>query len=658
MTMGRVTSSDAVWTPHPELVARAHVTRLAKSLGIDNFDDLYRFSLERPDEYWAGNLRFLQIQWFRAYEQYVDLGRGLPFPKWFVGGRLNWVETALWRARDPTTRANLAVITEREDGRHETLTYGQLLEQVENLARGLRSLGIARGDRVGLLMPSGAEAIISFVSLSYIGAIAVPLFTGFGVDAVVSRLSSSGARALIAVNGFRRRQRRIDMQNLAFAARQQVPHLEQVILKRYEDRGEISAGIIDWDDIVAKRPGPTVPCEQMDPNAPFMIIFTSGTTGAPKGTVHTHGGFPLKITHDSAVHFDLGPGDVWFWPADMGWVVGPITAIGALMRGATLVCYDGAPDFPDRSRIARIVERYRVTHFGASPTLIRSLAAAGCAESLPCAVDISSLKLLITAGEVIDQEHFRWFLRSFGRGTCPVINYTGGTEVSGALLANVVVRPIIPAGFNAASPAIAIDVADDEGRPVVDAVGELVIRGPFVGMTRSFWNDDDRYLQTYWSRFPATWVHGDFVMRTASATPGACSYVILGRSDDTLKIAGKRLGPAEVEEIALGVRCVAEAAAIGVDDPQKGQQLVLFVVAESTDIGEAIMVEVEAKLGRPFRPARVHVVTQLPKTKNGKTLRRLIKRIYCGETAGDLSALDNPRALEEIQLVGRARNPV
>jgi acetyl-CoA synthetase len=329
----------------------------------------------------------------------------------------------------------------------------------------------------------------------------------------------------------------------------------------------------------------------------------------------------------------------------MGWVVGPITTIGALMRGATLVCYDGAPDASGWDRYFRLIDKHRVTHYGASPTLIRALAS-NTAENR--ARELASLRILITAGEVIDPEHFAWFSQAFGGGRCPVINYTGGTEVSGALLANVVLEPIFPSSFNAVSPAIELDVLGEDGRPLADQVGELVIRKPFVGMTLPFWNDRERYIETYWSRWPDLWVHGDLALRRKDGV-----FFLLGRSDDTLKIAGKRLGPAEVEAIILEHPEVAEAAAIGIADPLKGQKLVVFVVAASAVAAPQLEAElgarIDARLGKPFRPDRVHVVPQLPKTRNAKVMRRVLRRVYLGEPPGDVSALENPAALDAIR---------
>lgn len=407
-------------------------------------------------------------------------------------------------------------------------------------------------------------------------------------------------------------------------------------------------GALNWASILESGQHLNQPAAIMEPNDPFMIVYTSGTTGKPKGTVHTHGGFPLKIAHDSAVHFNVKDGDVFCWPADMGWIAGTLVLCSALMRGATLVCYDGAPDFPDWSRMASLIERHRVTHFGSAPTLIRGLAAQ---EQVAVKGDLSSLRLLITAGEGIDPEHFSWFQRNFGGGRCPLINYTGGTEVSGALLSSVVVKPISPAGFNTASPGVNVDIVDAQGMSIEDSVGELVIRRPFVGMTQSFWQDDERYLDAYWRTIPGLWVHGDLALRKGS------TRYMLGRSDDTIKLAGKRVGPAEVEEVLLELPQVNEAAAIGIDDATKGQKLVVFLVLaadagdDAVTLTKTVSAHVELRMGKPFKPGAVHFVNQLPKTRSSKVMRRLIRNIYSGLPLGDISSLDNPSALESIQQI-------
>jgi acetyl-CoA synthetase len=643
MTM--TTAQTNIWKPRPEHIAGANVTALANRLGVPDYDALYRLSIERPDEYWRIVTEFCDIVWATPYEKYADFSRGKEFPEWFAGGRLNWTETVLAWAERPGFAERTAIIAESEDGKVIRLTYAELKARVRRFAAGLRELGIKRGDRVGLLMETGVEATISLLGLSYVGAIVVPLFSGFGADAIMSRLSSCGARAIIGTAGFLRRGRFVDTAAVLLEAKRGLPAIDLLILKSGPEQTLPDANAIEWRTLEGTTRSDFGP-EQMGPNDPFMVIFTSGTTGRPKGAVHTHGGFPLKIAHDAAVLFDVKPGDVFCWPADMGWIAGALVISCALLRGATLVCYDGAPDYPDWSRLSRLVERYGITHFGSAPTLIRGLAAN---EELATAGDVSSIRLLITAGEVIAPEHFAWYQRAFGKDVNPVINYTGGTEVSGALLSNVVVKPIYPGGFNSASPGVDVDVVDAEGRPVVDTIGELAVLGPFVGMTKSFWQDNERYLETYWRTIPGVWIHGDLAIRSRDH-----GFVLRGRSDDTIKVAGKRLGPAEVEEVVLELPEINEAAAIGVDDPVKGQKVVLFVVSSmasgtATDVPSLAGRHLETRLGKPFRPSQVYNVRQLPKTKSGKVMRRVIRSIYCGLSPGDLSSLDNPSALDEIR---------
>lgn len=648
----------ALWNPSDTAIANSQIMRFARAAGYADFDELLRRSVEDPARYWAAMLDFLDIRWRRPYRDFLDVAQGAAFPRWFVGGALNLTDSVLQWADDPAFAAKPAIAAEREDGSVEALTYPELRGQVWRMAHALLGRGIGKGDRVGIMLPSGIEAATTLLGLAHIGAIAVPLFSGFGVDAIVARLGSAEAKCLIAARGFRRRGKWIDLLTTVEAARARLPKLADVIVTDPEPASRGTARDQDWRALLAAAPSGPVEAESMAPDDPFMIIFTSGTTGAPKGAVHTHAGFPLKIAHDAALLFDLGRQDVWLWPADMGWIVGPITLLGAGTRGATLICYDGAPDHPDAGRLSRLIARHRVTHFGASPTLIRTLAAAG-PDAVPADADLSSLRVLITAGEVIDHEHMVWFSRRMGGGHCPVINYTGGTEVSGALLSSVLVRPIHSTEFNAPSPAIAVDIVDDKGLSVEKEAGELVIRAPFIGMTKSFWEDDARYLGSYWQRFPDLWHHGDLALKRREGDRAYPVFEIHGRSDDTLKIAGKRVGPAEVEEIATGVAGYIEAAAIGIDDSLKGQALVLFVVA-GPEIGataglNALGSEIERRLGKPFRPHAIHAVPALPKTRNGKIMRRAAKAAYLGLVIGDVSAMEDASVIAHFDSL-RARH--
>ncbi len=641
------TESPPVWQPGQRELQNAGIVQLMRALGVPTYEELLRVSVAEPERYWSAVMRECAIAWDEQPTGYADLSRGPQFPNWFPGGKLNWVNTIFAWARNPATAQQTAVVGEREDGSTGALTYAELEARVRDFAAGLAHHGVRQGDRIGLLMENGVEATISLLAIVHLGALAVPLFSGFGVDAIAARLSAAEARMVIASTGFSRRTKRVDVQGALRDAWRQLPGLEHVVWKRVEGEAAQDARDLDWQQTATVAQGSPLAPVSVTPDTPFMVIYTSGTTGKPKGVVHTHGSFPIKIAHDSLVHFDVKPGDVYCWPADMGWIAGTLVLGCALLRGATLVCYDGAPDYPDWSRMSKVVERHRVTHFGSAPTLIRGMASH---EGLALAGDRSTVRLLITAGEGIAPEHFNWFQQRFGDGTAPLINYTGGTEASGALLASVPIRPIPPSGFNTISPGVAADVVNPSGQSVTGEVGELAIRAPFVGMTQSFWRDDERYLETYWSAIPGLWVHGDLAIRTPEG-----NFFMMGRSDDTLKVAGKRLGPAEVEEVVLELPGVAEAAAIGVDDADKGQKLVVFVVpkpgtdAVRDDLPALVTGHVDKRLGKPFRPGKVHVVAQLPKTRSSKIMRRVIRSVYCGLSPGDLSSLDNPAALDEVR---------
>jgi acetyl-CoA synthetase len=640
-------TAAATWKPGNYELESSGVVRLMRALGVASYEDLQALAAREPARYWHVVMKHCAIAWDTPPEAYVDASGGPEFPRWFPGGRLNWVNTVLAWGRRPETEAQPAIVAEREDGRVVQVNYAELATRVRQFAAALAGQGVSRGDRVGLLMENGLEATVSLLAIAALGAVVVPLFSGFGVDAIVARLSAAEASVVIASTGFSRRARRVDVESAVREAWTRLPALQRVIWKRSGDEVLRDTRDRDWQQVMDAARGQSLAPAVMDANGAFMVIYTSGTTGKPKGVVHTHGSFPLKIAHDAVVHFDVNPGDVFCWPADMGWIAGTLVLCCALLRGATLVCYDGAPDYPDWSRMSRLVERHRITHYGSAPTLIRGLASN---EQMALQGDVSSVRLLITAGEGIDPEHFAWFQRTFGRGTQPLVNYTGGTEVSGALLSSVVVRPIPPGGFNTTSPGVEVDVVNGEGQPVTGAVGELVVRKPFVGMTQSFWKDDARYLETYWRTIPGLWVHGDLALRHEDG-----NFFMMGRSDDTLKVAGKRLGPAEVEEVVLELPEVAEAAAIGVDDRDKGQKLVVFVVGapdggrDAKQVAQQVTQHVDKRLGRPFRPSAVHLVAQLPKTRSSKIMRRVIRSVYCSLPPGDLSSLDNPAALDEIR---------
>ena len=379
----------------------------------------------------------------------------------------------------------------------------------------------------------------------------------------------------------------------------------------------------------------------------MMIIYTSGTTGRPKGALHTHCGFPIKAAQDMLLGFDVRQEDVLYWVTDMGWMMGPWEVFGTTLLGATMVLYEGALDFPGPDRLWSLVEQHRVSILGVSPTLIRSLMRHGTGPAEQH--DLSSLRILGSTGEPWNPDPWLWYFHTAGKGRLPIINYSGGTETSGGLVMGNVLTPLKPCAFSGPVPGIAADVVNEAGASVRGQVGELVVRKPWIGMTRGFWKDPERYFQTYWSRFPDVWVHGDW-----AAVDEDGLWYILGRSDDTIKIAGKRLGPAEVESVLVGHPAVSEAAAIGVPDPLKGEALVCFCVLKpgskaSERLREELRTRVAEQLGKPLKPEILKFLDDLPKTRNAKIMRRIIRASYLDQDPGDLSALENPQSVEAVR---------
>jgi acetyl-CoA synthetase len=383
----------------------------------------------------------------------------------------------------------------------------------------------------------------------------------------------------------------------------------------------------------------------MDAEDVLMVIHTSGTTGRPKGAVHTHCGFPVKAAQDMAHSMDVKAGNVVWWMTDMGWMMGPWLVFGTLALGATMVLYDGAPDRPGPDRTWELVARHGVTHLGLSPVLVRTLRPHG--EEPVRRHDLACLRAIASTGSPWDPEAWNWLFRTVLGGRKPILNYSGGTEISGGIVCGNLFRPLKPCAFSGPVPGMDADVVDDAGAPVRGRVGELVIRKPWIGMTRGFWKDRDRYLETYWSRFEGVWLHGDF-----AAIDEDGLWYILGRSDDTIKIAGKRVGPAEVESVLNAHPAVQESAAIGVPDPVKGEVLVAFCVprSEADDRLRAELVDlVTSHLGKPMRPKAILFVDALPRTRNAKVMRRVIRAAHLGLDPGDVTSLEDPSTVDAIR---------
>jgi acetyl-CoA synthetase len=639
---------EVSWRPSPEHVERSNLKRFMDRHGLRTFDELWRWSVEDVSRFWDTVVQDLGLEWYTPYERVLDLSRGVQRPRWWVGGTFNYVHNAVDRHASGADADKLALVCEAEEGSVRRLTYAELLAETNRCANALKALGVGKGDRVGLYLPMVAEVVIAQLALGKIGAIYTPIFSGFGAEAIAARLQDAEAKLLITCDGIPRRGNLVTTKEFADAAVALSPSVENVLVVRRAGRQDTPwtpGRDVWWDDVV---PSQSAECatERTDPEDPYMIIYTSGTTGKPKGVLHVHGGFPIKGAQDMAHCFDINPSDTFFWLTDMGWMMGPWLVSGTLMLGATCFLYDGTPDFPDPDRIWDMVERHRITATGIAPTAIRALMRSG--DEWVTRHDVSSLRILGSSGEPWNPGPWRWYQDVVGGGRCPIINYSGGTEISGGIVSCTVITPQKPTSFSGPIPGMDADVVDDQGQPVRGQVGELVLKQPWPGVTRGFWRDDERYLETYWSRLSDVWVHGDWALVDDDGY-----WYILGRSDDTIKVAGKRLGPAEVESAAVATPGVAEAAAIGVPDPLKGEHVVVFCVprvgvADEPALRDAVTGAITRALGKALKPERVLFVREVPKTRSGKIMRRVIRSVYLGAEPGDLSSLENPTSLAEI----------
>jgi acetyl-CoA synthetase len=617
--------SKFVWEPSAERVEQANVVRLWRKLGCESYHELHRVSIEEPERFWPAVIDDLGLEFSTPWERVLDVSAGIEWATWFVGGGLNIATNCLHRHAERRPD-DVAAVFLGEEGERRERTYADLSHETSQLAEALVELGVEPGDRVAIYMPMCPEVAVASHACAHVGAVQVPIFSGFAAPAIAQRLEASDSKVVICADGSFRRGRWLPMRETVDEARAEVAVIEW-------DRRRA-----EWPELVRRQPG-TRPALQVDSEHPYLLTYTSGTTGPPKGVLHVHGGFLVSIAREVAYQTDVNEGDVVHFATDMGWIMGPWTVVGAGAVGATIVFAEGAPDWPD-DRLWRTIEQERVTMLGVSPTLIRALLPKGSPQT-----DTSSLRAIATTGEPWNPDPYLWLHQHVGGGRTPIVNLSGGTEVGACFLSVCVAYPIKPVSLGFPALGEDMDVFDPEGRSVRGEVGELVCKRPFPGMTRGLWGDPERYLETYWSRFPGVWTHGDW------ASVDEDGYWFLhGRSDDTLNIAGKRIGPAELESAAVSHPGIAEAAAVGVPHEVKGEVAWIFCVRNpAAEVGEQeIATRVGEVLGKAFTPERVLFVGSLPKTRSAKIVRRAVRAKALGKDPGDVSSLENPDALEEI----------
>jgi acetyl-CoA synthetase len=639
------------WEPTAERIADANVTRLMRTAGVATIDELRRRSVQDIDWYWDLVVKDLGIPFDQPYSRVRDSSRGIEWTTWFIDGQLNVATACVDRWRDDPAVAGLpAVVCEDEAGVTQHLTYAELAAAVDRVAAGLRAHGVGKGDAVGVLLPMCPEAVIAAYAIAKVGALYVPLFSGFAAAAIASRLNDAQAKLVFTAEWSWRRGRRTPLKAALDEALAACASIQTVVVA---ERGDVSVQAggrdIAWSDFAAAVDGP-VPAEPTSAEDVLLLGYTSGTTGKPKGAVHTHAGFLVKVASEVAYEFDVRQGDVFFWLTDMGWVMGPLSTFGTHALGATLLLYEGAPDTPDVGRIWQLAERHRVTMLGVSPTLIRALKPHG--DQMPARSGMpAQVRVFGSTGEPWDEDSYLWLSEVVGRGRVPIINFSGGTEVGGSFLAPYVVEPIKPCSLGGPSLGMDVDVFDAAGNPIRGELGELVCRQPWPAMTRGVWGDPQRYHESYWSTYEDVWRHGDW-----AKVDDEGQWFLFGRSDEAINVAGKRVGPAEVEGVLVAHKAVAEAAAVGVPDTLKGEAIWCFWTPAgngSPDISTELAAAVGRQLGKPFTPSRVMRVDVLPKTRSAKILRRAIRAAAIGADPGDLSGAENPEALEVIRAAVR-----
>jgi len=642
-----------MFQPDSDIQANSNITGFLEDCGISSYEALAERANTEPEWFWTKILALTDIRFSKPYSKLRDSGNGPENIRWAIGGELNLTETLLDARIEDGLGDKIAIDWVGEDGASRCWSYRNLADETARVASALAARGVGPGDAVAIYMPMIPEISAAFLGIARLGAIVVPLFSGFSAPAIVARLNDSNAKAVMTVDATPRRGKPVPMEKTLADALAQVPSVHTVIsLRRFAGTAANAARDLDWQETVGTA-DVNFPAHPVDASDPLLIAYTSGTTGRPKGVVHTHLGVQAKATADFLLCLDMKRDDRHLWMTDMGWVMGPLTLISVLLAGATLVLAEGAPSMPDDPfRLLRIASEKDITHMGVAPTLVRQFMAQ---DPAPLAgYDLSKLRIVASTGEPWTDDAWLWQVKHICSNRAVPLNIAGGTELFGAILTSTVLHPQKPSGFSGQALGVGAKILRADGSEAdISEVGELVVTVPPMGLAPTIWQDKERYLETYWSRYPGIWYHGDWVRQDADGT-----WYILGRSDDTLNIAGKRIGPPEIEGAITATGKVLDAAAIAAPDDLKGVAVVCICVLATGVTPDAALVEmlknqVGVEVSKPFRPREIYFVDGLPKTRTMKTMRRVVRAAFLGEDLGDLSPVSNPETIAPIAALRR-----
>ena len=628
-----------IWEAPDSIKNKSKLTQFLKHCNVSNYDNLEKKSFSDPGWLWDNVIKFSNLKFYKPYKKILDETKGAPWSKWCVGGTTNIVLNCVDRHKDKDFFKETFIYSEREDGRENSITYEEFDKQISKVGNSLKINGFKKGDVIALYMPQFIETYIAYFAILKIGCVVLPLFSGYGSKAVIERLNIAKAKGIFTVEKTFRKGKEIRMFDLIKSDLDQVQSLSKIFLLG-KDTGK---KIFNWENF--NNVSEKLNTEEMNSEDPAIIHFTSGTTGKPKGCVYTHVGLVSKMSFDEGVLADFKQNDIHLCMADMGWMVGSKSATIASLHGAKMVIAEGVPDFPDEVRFWKLIEKYKVSWTELSPALIRAQMIKD--KKLFKDLNLNSLRIVCTGGEPWTEKPWKWLFEFIGKSKVPIMNSAGGTEVSGSILHCCLHRPFKVGSFNAPIPGMSADILTLDGKKVsTDEMGELVMRKSSIGLTKSLWNDDDRYIKNYWSIIKDFWVHGDLASKDKDG-----HWFLHGRSDDTIKVSGKRIGPSELESVIVKSGKAKEVAAVGIPDENKGSKIILSIVLlENSEEKESYFENLVINdLGKSFKPDKIIFVKDLPKTRNMKIMRRVIKSCLAKEDPGDISTLLNPESVEEIR---------